>query len=154
MMPELPDLTQAVAMLVAQSVAQALAFLWVFWALYIFMMGIYRAHLTGRLKGLNFVMASPFLAVAFALDFIAQVTVFTVVFVDFPLRLRLSRRHFFPKIVYIDWLVTHRLRRYMQLDDGSEMIWRRRWAEYLCKHLLDPFDPTGAHCDSETPRLA
>jgi hypothetical protein len=136
MMPELPDLTQAVALLVAQSAAQTLAFLWVFWALYIFMMGIYRAKLSGRLKGLNLVMASPFLAVAFAIDFLAQVTVFTLVFADLP-------RH---------WLVTNRLRAYL-LDLPADN-WRRQWAEYLCKHLLDPFDPTGAHCDSETPRLA
>ena len=44
--------------------------LWVFWALFVFMMGVYRAHLLGRLKGLSLVMASPFLAVAFIVDFV------------------------------------------------------------------------------------
>jgi hypothetical protein len=96
--------------------------------LYVFMMGVYRAQLSGRLKGLNFIMSAPFLAVAFTIDFIMQMTVFTVVFAEMPR----------------DLFVTNRLRRYMRADHG----WRTRWAAYLCKHLLDPFDPTGAHCDT------
>jgi hypothetical protein len=114
--------------------AYLLLALWVFWCLYIFMMGIYRAFLQRRLKGLSLVMSSPVLAVAFVLDFLAQMTVFSVLFLDHPR----------------DWLVTNRLRRYMAGPDG----WRKRLADYLCHHLLDPFDPTGGHCDSETPQLA
>ena len=110
-----------------------LAGLWVFWILYVFTMGLYRAFLTGRLKGLSLFMCSPFVVVAFALDVVMQVTVFSVVFIDPP-------KH---------WLVTHRLRAYMLGPD----TWRRRWADYLCRHLLDPFDPTGAHCDSDEPQL-
>lgn len=105
--------------------------LWVFWCGYVFTMGLYRAKLSGRLKGLSLAMASPFVAVAFVLDFIAQMTVFSVAFAELPREL----------------LVTGRMRRLMAGPDG----WRRRLADYLCKHLLDPFDPTGAHCDSETP---
>ena len=116
------------------AIALTLSVLWAFWALYVFMMGVYRAFLTGRLKGLNLIMAAPFLAVAFVLDFLMQITVFAVVFADIP-------RH---------WLVTHRLRAYLLGPD----TWRKRWAESLCKHLLDPFDPTGSHCDSDSPKLA
>jgi hypothetical protein len=116
------------------SILIVLLALWVFWALFVFMMGVYRAHLLGRLKGLSLVMASPFLAVAFIVDFVMQITVFTVVFAELPR----------------DWLVTHRLRRYMRANHG----WRKKWANSLCKHLLDPFDPTGAHCDSDPPKLA
>lgn len=107
--------------------------LWVFWVFYVFTMGLYRAFLLGRLKGLSLLLASPFVVVAFLLDLIAQLTVFTVVFLDWP-------RH---------WLVTHRLRAYMRGPD----TWRRHLADYLCHHLLDPFDPTGAHCDSDEPVL-
>lgn len=107
--------------------------LWVFWAAYVFTMGLYRALLTKRLKGLSLLMSSPLVAFAFVLDFLAQMTVFTVLFMELP-------RHL---------LVTNRLRAYMRGPD----TWRRRIADHLCHHLLDPFDPTGAHCDSDTPTL-
>ena len=107
--------------------------LWAFWVLYVFTMGLYRAFLAGRLKGLSLFMCSPFVVVAFVVDFIAQMTVFSVVFLDLP-------KH---------WLVTNRLRAYIAGPDN----WRRRLADYLCHHLLDPFDPTGAHCDSDSPQL-
>jgi hypothetical protein len=107
--------------------------LWLFWSLYVYTMGLYRAFLLKRLKGLSLVMATPVVVISFVLDFIAQMTVFSALFLDPPR----------------DWLVTYRLRRYMVGPDG----WRKRLANYLCHHLLDPFDPTGAHCDSSDPAL-
>jgi hypothetical protein len=104
-----------------------LASLWLFWLLYVFTMGLYRAKLSGRLKGFPLLLASPVVALAFLLDFIFQMTVFTVVFWELPR----------------EWLVTSRLRRYLR-DPGG---WRHRWADYFCHHLLDPYDPTGEHCD-------
>lgn len=117
------------------TIALTLAALWVFWLLYVFTMGLYRAFLLGRLKGLSLVMCSPVVAGAFLVDLLMQFTVFSIVFAEVPR----------------DWLVTHRLRRYMR--ELPPENWRYRWADYLCKHLLDPFDPTGAHCDSEPPVL-
>lgn len=109
--------------------------LWAFWLLYVFTMGLYRAFLLRRLRGLSLLLCAPVVAVAFAVDLVMQLTVFTVVFREAPR----------------DWLVTHRLRRYLRELPATH--WRRRWADYLCKHLLDPFDPTGAHCDSDVPTL-
>lgn len=117
------------------TIALTLAALWVFWLLYVFTMGLYRAFLMGRLKGLSLLMCAPVVAVAFVVDLLMQFTVFSIVFAEVPR----------------DWLVTHRLRRYMR--ELPPEHWRRRWADYLCHHLLDPFDPTGAHCDSEPPAL-
>ena len=117
------------------AIAATLAALWVFWLLYIFTMGLYRAFLMGRLKGLSLLMCAPVVAVAFVVDLLMQFTVFAIVFAEVPR----------------DWLVTHRLRRYMR--ELPPEHWRRRWADYLCHHLLDPFDPTGAHCDSDPPKL-
>lgn len=134
-----PDVTDVVASVPGIAIAGfwwsewLLVLSWIFWALYVFTMGLYRSFLAGRLRGLPLLLASPFVIVAFVLDFLFQVTVFTVVFWDRP-------RH---------WLVTHRLRAYMR----GRNTWRRRLADYLCKHLLDPFDPTGAHCDSDEPAL-
>lgn len=31
--------------------------------------------------------------------------------------------------------------------------WRSRFSWHICHYLLDPFDPTGAHCDDEVPVL-
>ncbi len=112
-----------------------LAAMWAFWALYVFTMGLYRAFLKRRLRGLSLIMCSPVVALAFALDVVMQLTVFTIVFLELPR----------------DPLVTYRLRRYMR--ELPPEHWRRRWTDYLCKHLLDPFDPTGSHCDSDTPQL-
>ena len=114
-------------------ILETLLGLWVFWALYVFMMGVYRAYLQNRLKGLNFVLAAPILAVAFFLDVVFQMTLASFVFLDIPR----------------DWFVTGRLRRYLKQEAG----WRKTFANYLCKHLLDPFDPTGAHCDDLPPVL-
>lgn len=118
-----------------QEAVAIVAALWAFWLLYVFTMGLYRAFLLRRLKGLSLVMCSPVVAVAFAVDVLMQVTVFTVAFAELPR----------------DLLVTWRLRRYMR--DLPPSHWRRRWADYLCRHLLDPFDPTGAHCDDVPPLL-
>jgi hypothetical protein len=107
--------------------------LWGFWALFIFMMGVYRAFLKKRLKGLSLILSIPFLVVAFLVDFLMQMTVFSVLFWDWP-------KH---------WLVTHRLRFYKKTLPKTTR--RYRFADYLCKHLLDPFDPTGEHCDEDPP---
>jgi hypothetical protein len=46
--------------------------------------------------------------------------------------------------------VTHRLRTYIRAGSG----WRWRIADVLCRRMLDPFDPTGSHCDDDQPALA
>ena len=37
-------------------------FLWAFWGMHVLVMGIYRAHLSHRLKGLVLVLSLPFVA--------------------------------------------------------------------------------------------
>ena len=107
--------------------ALSLAALYALWVLYVLVMGFYRARLGGRLKGLPLVLASPFVVVGLVLDAAIQITVATVVFRDLP-------RH---------WLLTSRLRAYIKQRSG----WRHDWAQAICHWLLDPYDPTGAHCD-------
>jgi hypothetical protein len=117
--------------------------LWSFWALYVFGMGIYRAWLMRRLRGLNALLAAPIVGVALLVDAIMQFTVFSIAFAELPpvTRYKLWRW----SVPLPELLVTHRLRRYMRSDGG----WRTRWADQVCRYLLDPFDPTGAHCDEE-----
>jgi hypothetical protein len=85
------------------------------------------ADLHGSYRTKTLVLGGPLMVEAFALDFIVQMTAATLYFWDRP-------RH---------WLVTNRLRAYMAGPPG----WRRDRAEWLCTHMLDPIDPTGAHCD-------
>lgn len=104
-------------------------FLWVFWYLYILAMGLYRAHLQGKLKWYVYVLAAPALVIAYTVDVVAQYTIASIYFLDLP------RRN--------EHLVTDRLQRYMLLPENNI---RRRKAKFICENLLDYFDPAGKHC--------
>lgn len=103
-----------------------IGFLWAFWGMYVLVMGIYRAHLSHRLKGLVLVLSLPFVAIGYLMDVFANMTVASIVFLEPPR----------------EWLVTDRLQRHMQKSTG----WRFWLAKYICDHLLDVFDPSGDHC--------
>lgn len=100
--------------------------LWVFWALFVLVMGMYRAWLAKRLGRLAIALSLPWIVIGLALDFAANCSLAIVLFVDLPHEL----------------LVTRRLRRYILQGSG----WRRDVAVWVCENLLDPFDPTGDHC--------
>lgn len=106
----------------------ALLFLWVFWYIYLIVMGLYRAKLDGRLTWPVKILGAPALLVGYIVDIIAQYTIATIVFRDWPAK--------------GEHLVTDRLQRYMANPGGI----RYRKAKWICEHLLDPFDPTGRHC--------
>ena len=103
-----------------------LAYLYAFWCVYIGVMGIYRAHLDGRLSGFTKVLCYPFVVVGILMDVAANLLIAPVIFLDLPR----------------EWLVTDRLIRYIKTDTA----WRKRMAEAVCTTLLDVFDPTGKHC--------
>lgn len=102
-------------------------FLYVFFALYVLVMGFYRAYLAKRLTVTTKVLAIPWIGVGFVVDLIANMTVATVVFLDLPQEL----------------LVTSRLDRYLHEEADS---WRGQIASWVCVNLLDYFDPNGRHC--------
>lgn len=128
--------------------------LFLFWHGYVHAMGLYRAKLQGRLNGLPLILSLPVVAFTFLLDVILQMTVASVVFWQKPKGLGFEKRQWrgmtLPWPVG-DWFVTHRLRRYIAM--GPSAGWRYRLAQAVCHYLADPFDPTGAHCDSDTPVL-
>lgn len=101
-----------------------LAYLYAFWCAYVLVMGIYRAHLSQRLVGLNKVLALPVVGFGYLMDVAANLFIAPLVFLDWPR----------------EALVTARLIRYKRTDTG----WRNRLATFICEHLLDVFDPTGA----------
>ena len=106
--------------------AATLAALWAFWAVYVLVMGLYRAHLQGRLSWLVYIMGAPFLLLGLVVDVTMNATVAVVVFCDTPR----------------EWLVTTRLIRYVKSGHG----WRFMIANWVCNNLLDVFDPSGNHC--------
>lgn len=129
-----------------------------FWHGYVHAMGLYRAKLQGRLVGLPLLLSLPVVFVTFVLDVLIQLTVASVVFWQWPAGLgvamrpvRIRGRVLTLPVPVGDWFVTHRLRRYIAA--GPALGWRYRWAYSICHYLADPFDPTGAHCDSDEPTL-
>ena len=105
----------------------AAAYLWLFWGLYVLVMGLYRAKLDGRLSKPLIIMGAPFLVVAYVMDVLANLTIATVLFQELPQELT----------------VTARLKRHLK----KHTDWRFGVAHALCESLLDPLDPTGRHCD-------
>ena len=103
-----------------------LAYLWLFWGVYVLVMGLYRAYLANRLGPVSRVLGAPFFIVGYLLDVFTQMTFATLVFLELPSEV----------------LVTTRLTRYLRAGTG----WRFRVAAWICRNLLDPFEPTRNHC--------
>jgi len=108
--------------LLSVGVALFMAFLWVF---YLAVMNLKRneAQLTPVAKAFGY----PILWLGLVLDFLFNVIVGTVVFVELPK----------------EWLLTGRLQRHLR--DGKE-DWRDGVARWFCHNFLNPFDPSGKHC--------
>ena len=107
-------------------IIEAIILTYALWALYLLVMGLYRARLAGRLSRVAMVLGMPFLVVGYIADVLVNMTVATVLFVELPR----------------EGLVTGRLERHIEHGSG----WRRKLATWICNHLLDPFDPNGSHC--------
>lgn len=99
-----------------------------FWYAYILIMGLYRAHLAGRLTGLAKWLAYPAVIVGWLMDWFANVFIASIIFGELPQS--------------FSELVTQRLTRYKNGNYGLNSI----RAEWICVNLLDVFDPTGTHC--------
>lgn len=109
------------------TLGSALVFVYACWVLYVLVMGFYRAKLAGRLSPGAYVLAFPWVVIGVVFDVVLHYTLGTLLFVDLPRK--------------GEHLLTKRLQRYMA-GDG----WRRKWADWICTHLLDPFDPDMEHC--------
>lgn len=105
------------------------AALWALWYLYLIVMGLYRAHLQGRLSKAAKILGAPALFIAVVLDWLVNLTIATVWFMELPGQ---------PLE-----LLTTRLARYL---DGHDNL-NRRHAAWICANLLDVFDPSpNGHC--------
>lgn len=107
-------------------VIAVVCYLWLFWGLFVLVMGLLRARLDKRLNAASYVLGAPFLVAGWLMDFIANMTLATVLFLELPREL----------------MVSARLKRHNQTDNG----WRTKLSTYICQNLLDIFDPSGDHC--------
>lgn len=103
-----------------------LAVMWVFWALYVLIMGVYRAQLSGRLGTVALILGLPVVIVGILLDILVNIFIATFLFLDLPREL----------------MMTNRMIRYRKTDCG----WRSKLSAWICDNLLDIFDPSGNHC--------
>lgn len=106
-----------------------LAYLVVFYYLFIFAMGVYRAWLAKRLSKLQLVLLSPPILILAVIDVVFNYTIGSAIFRCFP-----------PAK---NWTLSQRLKTYnTQTTDD----WKKKVANYVCENMLDIFDPTGDHC--------
>lgn len=93
------------------------------WGMYLSVMNLMRVKDTLTLE--TKVFAYPLAFVGVVADALYNVVVGTVLFLELPQ----------------EWLLTKRLKRHLEDDSFRGVI-----ARWLCRHLLDPFDPKGTHC--------
>jgi hypothetical protein len=106
-----------------------LAYLYGFWLLYVLVMGFYRAWLAKKLTKVALALASPALVIGYLIDLLTNWTLAVLWFGEWPKR---------PLE-----LVTDRLSRYIGLEGDC---WQKVHADWVCKTLLDYFDPHDRHC--------
>ncbi len=103
-----------------------LADLYLFFIMYVTSMGIIRAHAEKKLNLILWLLCLPYVISALIIDFINNITVFTVLFAELPKQ----------------WTVTARLKRHV-----NEQTLRGKLARWFGDTLLNPFDHTGDHLD-------
>ncbi len=100
--------------------------LYLFWFFFLAVMSLYRAHLNKTISKLALVLGYPILIVGASLDCLMNLTIFSLVFLEFP--------H--------EWLVTKRMQRHIKDGEG----WRFKLSTFICQSLLNAFDAEGKHC--------
>jgi hypothetical protein len=100
-------------------------FLWFIVAMYF----LRRRHELRTRRGLGYWLLVASIVPGIMFDVVYNWTFGVVVFLD----------------VTRDFTLSSRLKRYR---DSLEYkgTWRMRWADWICEHLLNPYDPKGRHC--------
>lgn len=110
------------------------AYLWFFgltfglWFSYVMAMGMMAARDAGRIPASMMRPCEAVLSVLILYDVAYNLTIGTIFFLLDPPR---------------EWTLTARLIRYKKQGSG----WRFVVASYICANLLDPFAPSGCHCN-------
>lgn len=97
-----------------------------FWSLYLSVSSLFLAYQNKKIPKAVIPLAYIVLAVGAMVDMVMNFTLFTLIFLDIPKEI----------------LVTKRLKRYIK----SYVGWRYKLAMWICGNLLNPFDKSGNHC--------
>lgn len=103
----------------------SLAAVYVTWILYLSVMTLERARNVGNLPKPAYCLGLPLLYVGLLIDFLVNVFIASVLFLEVPQ----------------EWTVSARTKRHFFETSG----WRHTLAVWLAHNLLNPFDPAGAH---------
>ncbi len=95
------------------------------WTMYLAVMNLKRARDKGTLPNAAKCFGYPILIVGYVLDILFNLIVGTVLFLELPR----------------EFVFTSRLSRHL-----SSNGYKFKVAIWICKNLLDPFDPSGGHC--------
>lgn len=96
------------------------------WICYLAVMGLQRARDAGTLTRDARILGTPMLYIGLLIDFLYNVVICTVLFLELPREL----------------LVTSRVSRHKLHGQG----FRKELATWICVNMLDPYDPDGCHC--------
>ena len=96
------------------------------WHQYLAVTALMRARDAGVLTKPAEQIGKAVLALGYLADFLVNVVVCTVLFLELPR----------------EWVVTARVSRHKKSGTG----YRQALATWVCVNLLDPFDPSGCHC--------
>ncbi len=96
------------------------------WVLYLAIMNLKRAKDAGTISNAALFLGYPLLAIGLFLDFIGNITIFSLLTLSLPKEL----------------LMTGHMDRLIAEDNG----WRKVVSLWICHNLLDEFDPSGCHC--------
>lgn len=105
-------------------VAWSLGGMYALWVFYLAVMNLARAKRNGLLNKTALVLGTPLLVVGYLVDFLMNVTVMTVVLLEWPQ----------------ETTVTARLKRHNKESTG----WRLAIVKWF-EPILDPYDPSGDH---------
>lgn len=95
------------------------------WLLFLAVMNLQRARDNGKLTPFAQAMGYPILFMGYLLDASVNIFVLSFILLEIPHEI----------------LVTARLSRHAKLTG-----WRSNFAMFICRNLLDPYDPSGCHC--------
>lgn len=101
--------------------------LYALWLFYLAVMCLWRAHKAGAISKAALVPAYLTLAIGALLDLLVNLTLMSLVFLEPPRQL----------------LVTRRLHKHIREGSG----WRKALAGWICRNYLNAFDPSGDHCN-------
>ena len=96
------------------------------WIFYIAVMNLKRVNDATPITGFAYCIGWVVEKLGRLLDVYANIFIFTRYMLDIPR----------------EWTVSDRMIRYVKTGDG----WRKTFAQWLCKTLLNDFDPSGCHC--------